>query len=125
VEVADDLPPSERPTPRETGAHERAKIFRGLAVDMAERLDRMAYAAAQIGTTDIQRGVDARRLAAKARVLGDCFAAWERGEATYEQRIEDHATWLILQADVRQLEAKAPRTKNTSPAMPVPRSRGR
>jgi hypothetical protein len=114
VQADDDLPPSERLTPRETGAHERAKLFRIQAKILAERLDGITVEATRLGTTDIPRGVDARRLAARARCMMESFETWERGEATHEQRVDDHTGWLTLQSDARQLEMNVPPRKVTT-----------
>lgn len=122
VQADEDLPPSERLTPRETGAHERAKLFKVQAKILAERLGRITVEATQLGTTDIQRGVEARRLAARARSLMESFEAWERGEATHEQRVDDHGSWLTLQSDARQLELSIPPRK-VATASTRPRAR--
>jgi hypothetical protein len=114
VSTADDLPPSERPTPIESSAVVRAEAFGRMAAELAAKFDLIAYEAAKVGTTDIQRGVEARRLAGRARGMVAVFAAWERGEATREQRAEDHAAWRILVADGKEFERKPARFKVTS-----------
>lgn len=91
--------PGDAPTPRESTAAERARVFGALARDMARQLDRVADEAMRRGRPEPR----ARLLAGRALALAEAFDAWTRGTATLEHRAEDMARWRDLLAAAREL----------------------
>lgn len=93
----------ETPTPRESGAVGRADAWVLVADHLVEGLLAEAARCARVGSTDIQRGTEARMLASEVRGCREAFEAWLRGEATREQQVADHRRWVDVQRRAREL----------------------
>lgn len=91
--------PGDAPTPRESTAAERARVFSALARDLARQADRVADDAMHAGRPEPR----ARLLAGRALAMAEAFDAWTRGTATLEHRAEDMARWRDLLAAAREL----------------------
>jgi hypothetical protein len=89
----------ETPTPRESTASERARVFRAVALDLARRLDRMADDAVAAG----KPRPAVRLLAGRAIAMADDFETWLTGTASLEHRAKDMARWRDVQAEAREM----------------------